>query len=458
MRGSPIVRRALEQARRQQRHALGLPPPLRGTSGIGRRTLLKLMAAAAGTAALPLASCARTGRGEVAIVGGGMAGLVALRTLTDAGIPARLYEARRRIGGRVFTRTDFAIEGSWVEMGGQLVNSDHADMIALVKEFGLELVDRKLLGGVDLPVLDRQVVAEATLAAALGPIAAQIAEDSERLDTDWEAVAPELDALSVAAYLDRHGNKLGDATARRLLEQSIRTEFGAEPDEASAIELIWNLPTVDGQAYELSATATSATWSRADRSGSAMRSPRPTPTASRPAASSSRWPPADGGGVTLRFATGEPVSAERVILTVPPSLLAQIDHGGLLTPEWQAFAEGSPPRGQREAQRGLRQQAVDEDADGGERGDLGPRRGRAVRRSLGVHRRPDRTAGGAVVVLRRKADRRGSGTRTCGQGSKPRWAPRWATSRARRMPTPRGPAGAATRSRKARTRISGPAS
>src|SRR5687768_17804826 len=113
MRGSPIVVRALQQARRRQREALGLAPPLPGPGGIGRRALLKLMAAAAGTAALPLAGCARKAAGEVAIVGGGLAGLTALRPLTAAGVPARLYEGRRRIGGRVFTRTDFPIEGAW---------------------------------------------------------------------------------------------------------------------------------------------------------------------------------------------------------------------------------------------------------------------------------------------------------------------------------------------------------
>ena len=76
MRGSPIVRRALELARRRQRAMSGLAPPLPGTSGIGRRALLKLMAAAAGTAALPLAACRKpaSGSGEVAIVGGGLAG------------------------------------------------------------------------------------------------------------------------------------------------------------------------------------------------------------------------------------------------------------------------------------------------------------------------------------------------------------------------------------------------
>jgi monoamine oxidase len=141
---------------------------------------LKLMAAAAGSAALPIGACRRPSRngGEVAIVGGGLAGLMALRTLAAAGIPARLYEARRRIGGRVFTRTDFPIDGAWVEMGGQLVNSDHADMLALVKDFGLELIDGNALGGIDQAVRDRQLLAQAELAGALAPIAGQIAEDS----------------------------------------------------------------------------------------------------------------------------------------------------------------------------------------------------------------------------------------------------------------------------------------
>src|SRR6187551_2914239 len=184
MHGSPIVRRALELARRGQREAAGLPPPLPGIAGIGRRALLKAMGAAAGLAALPLASCAGTNRREVAIVGGGIAGL---RTLATAGVPTRLYEARKRLGGRIFTRTDFPIAGSWVEMGGQLVNSDHADMIALAKAFGLPLIDGQALGGIDQAVRNRQLIAEATLAEALAPIAAQIAEDSARLDADWEA-------------------------------------------------------------------------------------------------------------------------------------------------------------------------------------------------------------------------------------------------------------------------------
>jgi monoamine oxidase len=338
MRGSPIVLRALQQARRARREELGLPLPIPGSHGIGRRSLLKLMAAAAGAGALPLASCARSGPGEVAIVGGGLAGLVALRTLTMAGIEARLYEGRRRLGGRVFTRTDFPIDRGWVEMGGQLVNSDHADILALIEDFGLELIDGQALGGIDQAVRERQLVAPAELARALGPIAAQIARDSERLDSDWVANAPAIDALSVAAYLDQHDDLIGDPAIRRLLEQSIRTEYGAEPEQASALALLWNLPTVDGEAYEVLGNSDeryvvrggsqriieALAHAHADRIVTARRL--------------AGLAPADGGGVTLRFADGYARTVDRLILAMPVGPLAAIAHGGLFTPDWNDFA------------------------------------------------------------------------------------------------------------------------
>ncbi len=48
--------------------------------------------------------------------------------------------------------------------------------------------------------------------------------------------------------------------------------------------------------------------------------------------------PTDSGGVALRFADGSSESADMVVLAVPPALLADIDHGGLLNADWQAFA------------------------------------------------------------------------------------------------------------------------
>ena len=38
---------------------------------------------------------------------------------------------------------------------------------------------------------------------------------------------------------------------RRLMEATARTEYGVEPRQASAIELVFNLPTVDGRRIDV---------------------------------------------------------------------------------------------------------------------------------------------------------------------------------------------------------------
>ncbi len=56
---------------------------------------------------------------SVLIVGAGMAGLSAARTLTDAGWPVRVIEARDRIGGRVHTNRDWGVP---LEMGASWIH------------------------------------------------------------------------------------------------------------------------------------------------------------------------------------------------------------------------------------------------------------------------------------------------------------------------------------------------
>jgi monoamine oxidase len=102
MHGSGLLRRALEAARRRQRAQAGLPPPRPGAGEISRRALIKALGASAALASGPAWGAGRPAR-TVAIVGGGLAGLVALRSLSRAGISARLYEGRHRLGGRIYT-------------------------------------------------------------------------------------------------------------------------------------------------------------------------------------------------------------------------------------------------------------------------------------------------------------------------------------------------------------------
>ncbi|MBO9714234.1 FAD-dependent oxidoreductase [Sphingomonas sp.] len=247
MRGSSFLWRALEAARRDHLAEAGEAPPTPGSAGATRRALLKAIVAAGAVSALPRPARAAT-PGRVAIIGGGIAGLSALHYLRTAGVDARLYEARQRIGGRMFTQRP--ADGPAFEVGGQLVNSDHRDLRALLDHFRIPLVDRKAEPHALVVLANGRRVAEAELAQALRGIAGQIDRDAARVDKEPRYAAA-IDRLSAKAYLDRHAALIHEPWARALLESSIRTEFGAEPEDSSAMSFLFNLPTVEGERFEI---------------------------------------------------------------------------------------------------------------------------------------------------------------------------------------------------------------
>ena len=99
--------------------------------------------------------------------------------------------------------------------------------------------------------VDKRNVDEAEIAEGLRSIANQIVADAERVDADFEKLAPKFDGLTVKAYLDQHAGLIRAPFARQLLENAIRTEYGVEPEQSSALQLLFLLPTVKGKAVEL---------------------------------------------------------------------------------------------------------------------------------------------------------------------------------------------------------------
>ena len=82
-------------------------------------------------------------------------------------------------------------------------------------------------------------------------LAEQISGDAALLDQDWDTYAPQFDKLSVSEYLALHADKIDKPYVFKLLRDMIHTEYGVEPHESSALQLILLLPVVDGQAVEL---------------------------------------------------------------------------------------------------------------------------------------------------------------------------------------------------------------
>src|SRR5262249_47326934 len=149
-----------------------------------------------------MAEAAPNATPKVAVVGGGIAGLNAAYQLKKVGIDATVYEARSRAGGRILSETGTLAPGLVTDLGAEIINSNHADMLALVEEFGLTLVSRIAdANSVPFPkaayIFDERLHSESEVANDLRTIAAQIAADAANLDQDYERYAPRLDRLSV---------------------------------------------------------------------------------------------------------------------------------------------------------------------------------------------------------------------------------------------------------------------
>jgi monoamine oxidase len=87
---------------------------------------------------------------SILIVGAGMAGLSAARSLADAGWPVRVIEARDRIGGRVYTNRDWGVP---LEMGASWIHGTANDpMMELVRKAHAQLVTTDYYGWAKLAV------------------------------------------------------------------------------------------------------------------------------------------------------------------------------------------------------------------------------------------------------------------------------------------------------------------
>jgi monoamine oxidase len=181
------------------------------------------------------------GGDPVAILGAGLAGLTAAYRLLQAGIPCEIFEGSDRTGGRVLTQTGFNKEGMFCELGGELVDSNHADLIALARELNVEIQELKGEDkGADLYFFGGKHYSDEQLIPLFQPFAKKLAADQKGLHEAEEKFTPKagkFDQLSLAQYLTESGKGV-EKWVVDLLRVAYTIEYGRDADEQSSLNLI----------------------------------------------------------------------------------------------------------------------------------------------------------------------------------------------------------------------------
>lgn len=279
---------------------------------------------------------------DVAIIGGGIAGLNAAYQLKKYGIEATVYEASKRLGGRILSRTGAVGEGLITEFGAEFINSDHEDMLALIDDLGLELFNRPdYAARFGFPTsgffFEGKVWQEHEIADLLGPLADQINNDAANLDEDWDSYAPQYDLLSVADYLNMHTSLILHPMIRRLIENAIRSEYGAEPQDSTSLQLLFMLPTVDGQSVDLLSYSDEAFTIQGGNSTLIDRLATALGGQIRKSMQLTKIKRVSHKRCQLYFRNGHIETADYVIIAVPFSVLRKVEMQIALPGEFQRF-------------------------------------------------------------------------------------------------------------------------
>ncbi|MFO1396791.1 MAG: NAD(P)/FAD-dependent oxidoreductase [Burkholderiales bacterium] len=244
---SPLMR-VVQRIAREALAARGDPGERRAADPARRRLLARagaLAAAGAAGAWSPLVPGAATSR--VVIVGAGLAGLAAAHALARAGVHAAVYEGSTRIGGRCWSERQAFADGQVAERGGELIDTSHATLRALVPELGLELDDllaTEPAGSEPVAWFDGAPYGVADITRDFVRVLPAVERDAALLGDElptFDRHTPaqrRLDRLSAAQWID--ANVPGGMRSRfgQLLVNAYGEELGGEPGEISAVTMV----------------------------------------------------------------------------------------------------------------------------------------------------------------------------------------------------------------------------
>ena len=233
--------RAARAARYRESGGLSRRDFLAGTAALGAA------AALGATATRPRAT--RAAGNPVAIVGGGIAGLTAARILADNGVDSVVYEAKQRVGGRIYSDTTGWVHDQVTEWGGELIDTGHKTMLMLARRFRLPRVallaaepngseDTFYFDGhyypkeeADRDFMDIHQALQRDVSAASYPTTFEI--------NTLAGVA--LDRMSIYEWIESRVPRGHRSPLGQLLDVAYNIEFGAETTVQSSLNMLYLL-------------------------------------------------------------------------------------------------------------------------------------------------------------------------------------------------------------------------
>ena len=281
---------------------------------------------------------------DCAIIGGGLAGLVAARYLTERGQNVVVLEARDRVGGRVENRA--LPGGGYVELGGQWIGPGFDSLIELTEELGFETIGLPATGNLvvrlrgqslEVPSSDDEAPALTPFEVSdLGQGLLRLRRLAERLRDDpaWRKSNDTWLNQDLRRWVTTNLRTQG---AQRRFGEVYAAAFGVMPKGATLLEGLLqvnsgpdlesmlasngglNQKRVDGG---VAAVADAL----AERLGAVVRTGAEVVKVVH-----------DDRSATLTLADGDIVQAKQVISTLPPRLAVALKHEPPL-PEWRQEA------------------------------------------------------------------------------------------------------------------------
>lgn len=182
---------------------------------------------------------------DVAVVGAGLSGLAAAKTLIEGGKKVAVVEARDRIGGRVENKQ--LQNGGVTELGAAFVGPTQDDVLALIEELGLETLDeynkgsnlalvsgQRFLYDSSSPVPDLDSASLQAAAQAFGQLDAYAATID--VSKPWSHPnASDWDSLTLATWISQQSLP---SPVLALLDTAFPALLSVDPGESSFLHVL----------------------------------------------------------------------------------------------------------------------------------------------------------------------------------------------------------------------------